>query len=216
MSPALARMSSTVCRVSARLSYAASRDCLGSRFCQICVGRCAPDPHLGALRAVEGPIMAIICAGSGDLMGVSHMNPILPVCVVARCLMRRSICWSEAWAGCSFPRCVRGRCCGSIGGLVMMMSTPAGKACVNSAGVMVLTSMGRRVSHPSVDSRGVGGGAGCAAGRVCVFWRCVRLGRCLSKYTKPLRGLLLVSFPLMWRCRHRVPQDVGVAVVGRI
>ena len=41
-----------------------------------------------------------------------------------------------------------------MGGLVMMMSTPAGKACVNSSGVMVLASMGRRVSHPSIASGG--------------------------------------------------------------
>jgi hypothetical protein len=36
----------------------------------------------------------------------------------------------------------------------MMMSTPAGKACVKKAGVMVLVSTGRRVSHPVVASAG--------------------------------------------------------------
>jgi hypothetical protein len=35
-----------------------------------------------------------------------------------------------------------------------MRSTPAGKACVNNARVMVRVSMGRRVSHPSIASRG--------------------------------------------------------------
>jgi len=98
--------------------------------------------------------MSIMCAGRGDLKGVSHMNPIPPSCLLARCLMRRSICWSEAVAGCPVTRCAWGRCCGSIGGLVMMMSTPAEKACVNNAGVMVLKSMVRRVSHPIVASAG--------------------------------------------------------------
>ena len=41
-----------------------------------------------------------------------------------------------------------------MGGLVMMMSTPAGKDCVNSSGVMVLASIGRRVSHSSIASGG--------------------------------------------------------------
>ncbi len=41
-----------------------------------------------------------------------------------------------------------------MGGLVMMRSTPAGKVCVNSSGVMDLASMGRRVSHPSMACRG--------------------------------------------------------------
>ena len=36
----------------------------------------------------------------------------------------------------------------------MMRSTLAGKACVNSSGVMVLASMGRWVSHPSISSGG--------------------------------------------------------------
>jgi hypothetical protein len=36
----------------------------------------------------------------------------------------------------------------------MMRSTSAGKACVNNAGVIVLASMGRRVSHPSIASGG--------------------------------------------------------------
>jgi len=36
----------------------------------------------------------------------------------------------------------------------MMRSTPAEKACVNSSGVMVLASIGRRVSHPSIASGG--------------------------------------------------------------
>jgi hypothetical protein len=74
------------------LAYASSSASLGSMFCQICVGRCAPDPHLEALRTVEGPIMAIMCAGRGDLTGTSHMNPIPPFWVEARCLMRWSIC----------------------------------------------------------------------------------------------------------------------------
>ncbi len=64
LSHALSRMSSIFCRGSARLAYASSSASLGSMFCQICVGRRAPDPHLGALRTVEGPIMAIMCAGS--------------------------------------------------------------------------------------------------------------------------------------------------------
>ena len=41
-----------------------------------------------------------------------------------------------------------------MGGLVMMRFTPAGKACVNNAGVIVLASMGRRVSHPYIPSGG--------------------------------------------------------------
>ena len=41
-----------------------------------------------------------------------------------------------------------------MGGLVMMRSTPAGKAFVKSSGVMVLASMGRRVSQPSIASWG--------------------------------------------------------------
>ena len=36
----------------------------------------------------------------------------------------------------------------------MIRSTPAGKACVNSARLMVLASMGRQVSHPTVASGG--------------------------------------------------------------
>ena len=120
----------------------------------MCVGRWAPDPHLGAFRTVEGPIMARICAGRGDLTGVSHINPIPPCWDKARCRMRWSICCNVAWAGCPFPRIVRGRCCVSIGGLAMIMSAPAGKACVNNAGVMDLVSMGRRVSHPVVASSG--------------------------------------------------------------
>ena len=50
-----------------------------------------------------------------------------------------------------------------MGGLAMMRSTPAGKACVNSSGVMDLASMGRRVSHPSMASRG--------SRRGCRMWR---------------------------------------------
>ena len=41
-----------------------------------------------------------------------------------------------------------------MGGLAIMRSTPAGKACANKAGVMVRVSMGRRVSQPSMASRG--------------------------------------------------------------
>ena len=40
-----------------------------------------------------------------------------------------------------------------MGGLVMMRSDPAGNACVNSAGVMVLATMGRRMPHPSIASK---------------------------------------------------------------
>jgi len=36
----------------------------------------------------------------------------------------------------------------SWGGLAIIRSTPAGKACPNKAGVMVRVSMGKRVSHP--------------------------------------------------------------------
>ena len=50
-----------------------------------------------------------------------------------------------------------------MGGLVIMRSTPAGQACVNSSGVMVLASMGRRVSHPSIASKG--------SRRGCRSWR---------------------------------------------
>jgi len=38
------------------------------------VGRCAPEPHLGALRTVEGPIMLWTCAGRGDPMGMSKIK----------------------------------------------------------------------------------------------------------------------------------------------
>ncbi len=41
-----------------------------------------------------------------------------------------------------------------MGGLAMMRPTPTGKACANKAGVMVRVSMGRRVSHPLMASRG--------------------------------------------------------------
>ena len=41
-----------------------------------------------------------------------------------------------------------------MGGLAMMKSTPARKACAHKAGLMVRVSMGRRVSHPSMASRG--------------------------------------------------------------
>ncbi len=41
-----------------------------------------------------------------------------------------------------------------MGGLAMMRSTPAGKACVNSSGVMVLVSIERRVSQPFIASGG--------------------------------------------------------------
>jgi len=54
-----------------------------------------------------------------------------------------------------------------MGGLIMMRSTPAGKACVNSSGMMVLASIERRVSHPSIASRGSRGG--------CRSWRRVSL-----------------------------------------
>ena len=50
-----------------------------------------------------------------------------------------------------------------MGGLVMMRSTPAGKACVNSSEVMVLAFIGRRVTHPSVASGG--------SKRGCRAWR---------------------------------------------
>ena len=66
------------------MAYASSSASLGSMSCQIRVGRCAPDPHVGALRTVEGPIVAIMCAGRGDLTGLSHMNPIPPIWVEAR------------------------------------------------------------------------------------------------------------------------------------
>ncbi len=42
----------------------------------------------------------------------------------------------------------------ACGGLVMMRSTPAGNACVNKVGVMVLASIDRRVSHSKVASGG--------------------------------------------------------------
>ena len=45
----------------------------------------------------------------------------------------------------------------------MMRSTLAGKACVNSSGVMVLASMGRRVYQPSIASGG--------SKRGCRLWR---------------------------------------------
>ncbi len=89
---AASMMSSTVSWGAARLAYASSGVALGSKFCQICVGRCVPAPHLGASRSVEGPIMASIYAERGDLSGVSHMNPIPPLWVETRWLMRRIIC----------------------------------------------------------------------------------------------------------------------------
>jgi hypothetical protein len=63
------------------------------------------------------------------------------------------------------------------GGLVMMTSTPAEKACEKRAGVMVLASIGMRGSHPEVASGGGRGeGAGCVAMRGDGMWRYVRLG----------------------------------------
>ena len=117
------------------------------------VGRWAPDPHLGALWIVEGPIMFWTCVGKGDPRGVSQTNSIPPLWVVARCRIRWLICESVAWADYPCPLCVRGRWWASMVGLVMMRYAPAGKACVNRTGVMVLASMGRRVSHPSIASR---------------------------------------------------------------
>ncbi len=64
--------------------------------------------------------------------------------------MRHTILSRVAWAGCPPPRWARGRCCANMGGLVIMTSIPAEKACVNNACVMALVSMGRRVSHPRV------------------------------------------------------------------
>jgi len=56
-----------------------------------------------------------------------------------------------------------------MGGLVMTRSTPAMKICVNSAGVIVLASMGRRVSHPSIDSGGSKRGCRlCSRASLCV------------------------------------------------
>ncbi len=45
----------------------------------------------------------------------------------------------------------------------MMRSAPAGTACANSSGVMVLASIGGRVSHPSMASGGSKSG--------CRSWR---------------------------------------------
>ena len=62
-----------------------------------------------------------------------------------------------------------------MGGLVMMRSTPAGWACVNSSGVVVLASIGRRVSHPPIASMGSRSG--------CRSWRRASLcevGMCAS------------------------------------
>jgi len=73
-----------------------------------------------------------------------------------------------------------------------MMSVPAGKACVNSTGVMVLVSMGRRVSHPSVAVRGRRSGyrlrsrvilcvvAACASGLYLITCMMLRRGRILG------------------------------------
>ena len=55
------------------------------------VGRCSPDPHLGELRTVEGPIIFSTCAGRGDPTKVSHTNPIPPYWVAARCWIRQLI-----------------------------------------------------------------------------------------------------------------------------
>ena len=98
--------------------------------------------------------MSMICASRGGPNGISQINPRPPSCVVARCLMRSWIWSTVAWAGCPVPRMVLGRCLASIGGLVMIMSTPAGKACAKRAGVMVMVSIGNLVSHPLVASGG--------------------------------------------------------------
>ena len=51
----------------------------------------------------------------------------------------------------------------------MMRSTPAGNACVNIAGVIVLASMGMRVSHPSIASGGRRRGCRlCSRASLCV------------------------------------------------
>ena len=76
---------------------------------------------------------------------------------------------------------------------VINKSSPAGKANLNSAGLIVFASMGRRVSYLVVTSGGeggFGGGVGYVAGRVCVLWRCGRLGQCPPTYMRPPRGPL--------------------------
>ena len=121
----------------------------------MCVGRCASEPYLGAFRSVDGPIKRSICVGRGDLMagGVpDEPNSTLlgydEVLDKATNLRDSSMGWLLVSP--DRPEEVLRH----HGGLVMMTSTPAGKACMNSAGVMVLASMGRRVSHPNVASRG--------------------------------------------------------------
>ena len=59
-----------------------------------------------------------------------------------------------------FPGAPQGGVAPAWGGLVMMTSPLTGKACVNSARVMVLMSMGRRVSYLTVASKGRRRGCG--------------------------------------------------------
>ena len=55
----------------------------------------------------------------------------------------------------------------------MMRTTPAGKAYVKRVGVMVLVSMGRRVSHPSIASWGKKRGCRlCSLASLCVVAVC--------------------------------------------
>ena len=58
VSPACSRMTWIGRWRPVRCKYASSNSSLGIRFCQMRVGRCAPEPHLGALRTVDGHMRA--------------------------------------------------------------------------------------------------------------------------------------------------------------
>ena len=71
--PSLARssISLTVCGGSFRFEKASSTSSLGRRFCHKRMRRCAPEPHLGALRTVDGPHHSLdVCGERGSDRGV--------------------------------------------------------------------------------------------------------------------------------------------------
>ena len=70
-----------------------------------------------------------------------------------------------------------------MAGLVMMRSTPARKTCVNSAGVIVLASLGRRVSQPSLASGGRRRRCRlCSRASLCVVAVCASGSMCAHVY----------------------------------
>ncbi len=117
-------------------------------------GAVGPDPHIGAFRTVEGPIVARQLGGqwSADLCVPDKSNS---APLAHRHLVDEARYLLYSCLGCLTSHlCARGRCFANMGGMVAMMSTPVGKACVKSSGDMTLSSLGRRVSHSRIAAEG--------------------------------------------------------------